>query len=185
MRVPQNIEFNGLTCLGQVECPATFPGRREVWHCLLQQAQDLLTLCITGSAVVQGLRNQSGEHFGGVSDRLWHLLSCFSQECLVCPPSRGWGQVYSRASLCKGGWGFSVSAQKLCHTPQNSSPSPLVAGKCVQTWPQQTSVCSVCSRTLKPAGDDFQDSCWIWLPCGYVFLPQPCLLLPRPEIIGQ
>lgn len=39
------------------------------------------------------------------------------------------------------------------------------------------------SPTLNPGRDDFQDSCWVWFPCVYIHLSQPCLLLPRPEII--
>lgn len=53
------------------ECPSTSPEGGQVWHCLLQDSGSVASLHIMCSALVQGLRNESRECFGG----FWWIMT--------------------------------------------------------------------------------------------------------------
>ena len=70
------------------------------------------------------------------------------------------------------------------HSPR-TLPLPPCCGQCVQTWPQQRSPWATASPNPSLAQADFQESYWVWLPCGYTLLPRSCFLVPRTEVIEQ
>lgn len=105
----------------------------QVWHRLWQDSTSVASFCITCSALGQGLRNESGEHFEGLRC-LWHPLNCPSHDCPVDVAFLGFWGVVSQLSQFVG-WRMGVHylwPEVAPHT-QGPPPPPLVGKESAQT----------------------------------------------------
>lgn len=116
--------------LGQVVTSWCLSWGRQVWCCLLQDCGSVASFCIMCSVLLEGFRDESGGN-SGAFDGLQHLL-CYPFTCMSCgcglPRVGGW--FHSRASSCNGGWVFTVSGQRLLHTPKTLLLPTLLWGAC-------------------------------------------------------
>lgn len=94
----------------------------------------------------------------GIFDGLCSFSAAFHVNIPCMWPSWG-GEVYNWDNLCKGGWVFTASHQRLCHISK-SSPPILSAPKASQSW--------------------FWGWCWVWL--SFLRHSSPSALFTSPWI---